>query len=288
VSFSGGECFLVFDRLVCWLSLFKRKLPHLYYWAYTNGLAADQEKLRRLADIGLDELRFNIAASGYDSRHLFEMIRFSTSFFPKVAVEIPSIPQDLDKILTVLPRLDELGVHYLNLHEYILTPGDPNIVGAASASFLLNGHIRMVYDTASRANTTKISRFIEEHGLNMTVNDCSLTLKENQMLQRRVMMGTLFKTEVETVTRDGFLASSLLSKRVLQVQEIQEAWAASEGFNDFSQHLCHPDKIEDPANAGQAVAMLYFVPPMSIDGRRMLYRIEIMDKGCRRYAQTLL
>jgi hypothetical protein len=64
VGFSGGEPFLHPDRLVDWVIWLKAKFPGVYCWAYTNGLLAKEDALRRLSRFGLDELRFNTAAAG--------------------------------------------------------------------------------------------------------------------------------------------------------------------------------------------------------------------------------
>ena len=105
-SFSGGDCFSVYDRLVDWLTRFRNPFPKAYYWAYTSGLLVNKEKLHHLAGIGLNELRFNIAASGYDDPLILNHIESAVSILDHVAVEIPSIPQDFSRLTAVLPVLD--------------------------------------------------------------------------------------------------------------------------------------------------------------------------------------
>ena len=85
VSFSGGECFLVFERLYDWLSFFKKRIPDMYYWVYTNGVAVNNNKLEWLKRAGLDEIRFNIAATGYNSPHVLENISQAARIIENVA-----------------------------------------------------------------------------------------------------------------------------------------------------------------------------------------------------------
>ena len=106
VSFSGGECFMVYDRMLKWLNLFKTNKPELYYWAYTNGIQLNKEQLHELERSGLDELRFNISASGYNDSTVLNNIGEATKIFRHVAVEIPSIPEDYERLVPVLPVLD--------------------------------------------------------------------------------------------------------------------------------------------------------------------------------------
>ena len=49
---------------------------------YTNGIHANRENLRALADAGLDELRFNLGASGCSDRALKTCARQRSSFRP--------------------------------------------------------------------------------------------------------------------------------------------------------------------------------------------------------------
>ena len=98
ISFSGGDCFLVYNRLLEWLTYYKKNLPDFYFWAYTNGLSVDEDKMKQLANSGLNELRFNIAATNYNSTEIIEIIKIATQIFNHVAIEIPSIPSDFNNV----------------------------------------------------------------------------------------------------------------------------------------------------------------------------------------------
>ena len=98
ISFSGGECFLVYDRMIAWLEFLKKQKPELYYWAYTNGINVKREQLEGLRNSGLNELRFNMAATGYNDPNILETITYAKEIFEFVAVEIPSIPEDFEKL----------------------------------------------------------------------------------------------------------------------------------------------------------------------------------------------
>jgi len=64
VGISGGEPFLTFDRTMQFVSTIKRHLgSRVYLWMYTNGILATEERLRKLRDAGLDEIRFDITAN---------------------------------------------------------------------------------------------------------------------------------------------------------------------------------------------------------------------------------
>ena len=279
ISFSGGEVFLVFDRLVDWLTFFKGKRPDMYYWAYTSGLPADDDKMAELARIGLNEIRFNTAATGYDSPFILDKISAATRIFEKVAVEIPSIPADYQKVIDVLPALDHIGVDYLNLHEYILVDDDPQTSSTESGTFILNKNINLRYDIASRKNTKKIMDFCRKHRLRMKVNNCSLQKKENQMLHRRLVFGKIFRREYEHLTADGLLETCLIYPSRITFSQIKRSVQTQPGLAEAEKYFVNPAELSR-AKARQpngTSAKLTFLPPMGIDDKRAILYVKILD-----------
>jgi hypothetical protein len=276
ISFSGGECFIVFDRLMEWLTYFKKRLPGLYYWTYTNGLSADEQKLRNLADAGLNEIRFNIAATRYRSPLILGRIKTAVSLFQEVAVEVPSIPADYEDLTDVLPVLDGMGVEYLNLHEYILVPQDPAY--GAGGECLLSSQMKVRFDRDSLKNTERIKQFCKKHSLRIRLNNCSLRKKQNQLLQRRLMMGSILKYEYEEVNAEGLLETYFLYPKKMNSQEIYHLCQSQTSYRDLRKYLFHPDvvNLRMKEKAG-TYAKLWFTAPLSIDDRRTLLRAELCE-----------
>ncbi len=279
ISFSGGECLLVFDRLIEWLSFFKSRFPDIYYWVYTNGLAVDEDKLGQLARAGLDEIRFNIAATDYDSSAILKKIEMAAKVIENVAIEIPSIPADYPKLIDVLPFLDRIRVKYLNLHEYILMPDDPQSETASAGTFILNHEMKVKYDAYSLQNTERVRRFCQEKKLGIRVNNCSLRKKEIQMSQRRIAMGNIVKRVYEQVTPEGFLKTYIVHPTISSITELRRVMNIKKSFDDFEEYYIHPEDFEknDSHLTGRA-ALLSFLPPMEIGGRKRFYRIEAVSE----------
>ncbi|MFQ5605716.1 MAG: radical SAM protein, partial [bacterium] len=277
VGFSGGDCFLAFERLLQWLSFFKRQSSEGYFWTYTNGLEADECKLIRLADAGLNEIRFNIAATGYDSKKVHQNLTAALKWINNVAVEIPSIPADFDKLTAVLPTLDQAGVKFLNLHEYILTPEDPQKKHARVKTFVLNKEASLHYDADSLQNTEKIKRFCERQGLRILVNSCSLQKKEVQMWRRRLTMGRLFQKKYEVLTSDGLLESYFCYPQKLPEDALQDFLRRP--LAELEPFLVHPQEIQHPRpTKNRTSAKLTFLPPMTKDSHRKMLRVEICNE----------
>lgn len=119
VSFRGGESFLTYDKMLRFLKVLRKELgDQLYIWGYTNGTLVDAKKLKKLADVGLNELRFDKGAAHYDLR----FVRQALGIIPNVTVEIPAVPDEVDLIADSVKALYDQGLSYLNLHQLRLTP----------------------------------------------------------------------------------------------------------------------------------------------------------------------
>jgi pyruvate formate-lyase activating enzyme-like uncharacterized protein len=113
VALSGGEPLLRLDR-VLGLAREVRRLPRrVRLDLYTNGDLLTPETAERLRGAGIDSLRLNLAANGFDLRPVEAAVRF----FPDVAVEIPVVPSLVERIRSLALDLVRLGVPFLILHE---------------------------------------------------------------------------------------------------------------------------------------------------------------------------
>jgi pyruvate formate-lyase activating enzyme-like uncharacterized protein len=189
VSFSGGEPLMDPGPVLEWLSVLRRHLPGLYIWAYTNGLTISPALLAKLAHAGLDELRFNVAATGYRhplaNRILYEAVRH----IPAVGIEIPAIPKHADSILDSLHEWAEGGVKYLNLHELIYESGSnsESMDGIRVPCVMPDGHQCAVDPRSSELILAVLERVATDH-LPLRVNECSMRSKARQARGRRRML----------------------------------------------------------------------------------------------------
>jgi pyruvate formate-lyase activating enzyme-like uncharacterized protein len=172
---------------------------------YTNGLAVDRNKLEELAAAGMDEIRFNIAATGYLSDSIWKKIKIARELFPYVTIEIPSIKNDYESLARAVRFMEETGIDYLNLHDYIQTGTDPDFNESPTACFQLNKTTPIEYAVSSKENTRKIDELCRQNNI-VHVNNCNMEQKEIQMLQRRIMMGNIFNNpEYDSMTADGIV-----------------------------------------------------------------------------------
>ena len=228
ISFSGGEPFAEPEKLFEWIAWFTSRHPERYYWVYTNGLLADAGRLRRLAELGVDEIRFNLAATGYDHPKVLENLAAAVRLFSSVTVEIPAIPDHGARLLASLAGWSALGIQFLNLHELMYEPGTNSAAmpGARWPIVTADGHCSAIHPQ-SRALTLAVMERVQEKGLRLAVNDCSLQSKIRQLRGRRACLAPLVKAPHEKLVRG----------------EVYESTCAYGKGGDV--HFFHPDTLDE-------------------------------------------
>jgi pyruvate formate-lyase activating enzyme-like uncharacterized protein len=208
VGLSGGEPLLTFATTIDFLAKIKREFNDaVYVWMYTNGTLLDEEKAIRLAETGLDEIRFDLTATEYSTKHL----RLALGKIPHVTVEIPAIPEDIAQLKGMVIELDGLGVNFLNLHQMRLTPYNFKNLSHRNYTFL---HGPKVTVLESELTALEIINFVFQRGLRLAVNYCSFHYKSHyQKAAFRKKAAALVLSGQEEINQNGFI-------RLLRLQGI--------------------------------------------------------------------
>ncbi|MBI2899276.1 MAG: radical SAM protein [Planctomycetes bacterium] len=184
LSYSGGEPLQYLDRVLEWARHFARTRPDVYQWIYTNGLLVTEENASRLADAGIREIRFNLAATDY-SRKVLDRMEAARRRVERLCVEVPVMHWQLQGLLRTLPILDDLGVDFLNLHELRLH-GSSRLHYEKEA-LIDPGQIYRNADYSdlpfylpSLIDIYEAIRFIEDRNLRIIYNECG---SRNYLLQ---------------------------------------------------------------------------------------------------------
>lgn len=228
ISFSGGEPFSRPQTLFDWIAKFKALCPDKYYWVYTNGLLASEEYVRRLGELGIDEIRFNLAATGYTHRAVLKNVAAAARYIPNLTVEIPAIPEHRPKLLAALSTWSALGVRFLNLHELMYEPGTnaAALPGPRRAVVTADGHHTEIHPE-SRALMLAVMQRVNADHLPLSVNDCSLQSKLRQLRGRRRSLAPLMKAAHERMIDD----------------EAYETYCVYE--DDTHYRFCHPEALPE-------------------------------------------
>lgn len=199
VSFSGGEPLLYFNRTLNYLKALRQKCsPNLYIWMYTNGILADESKLRALADENLNEIRFDIGATGFS----LDKVKMAKGIIPVVSIEIPSIPEEKDKIIGLLPQMVEAGVTNLNLHHLRLTQHNANNLTKRNYT-IMNAERPLVLESEMAA--LEIINEAQKQNLKIGINYCSFHFKNRfQKAGYRKIINQKIFPEAE-ITENGYI-----------------------------------------------------------------------------------
>ncbi len=199
-SFSGGEPLLVFDRTLHFLQTIRKHCsPDLYIWMYTNGILADEAKFKALAEAGINEVRFDIGATDYHLKGL----RKASGLIPNLTVEIPAVPEEVDRMKEIIPQLIDAGVTNLNLHQLRLTSHNVTKLSQHAYTYLHGEHPTVL---ESELAALEIIRFVDENKLDIGVNYCNFQYKNRfQKAGYRSKVASRVTTGSETVTENGFV-----------------------------------------------------------------------------------
>lgn len=155
---------------------------------YTNGTLATAENLRALGEAGLDELRFNLGASGCADR-VIENIGLAKRYIPAVGIETPMTPGLYRAFLAKKQAILATGLDFVNCAELHLNANNlANYEGEPMYMTRL-GYLSPIW---SRELTLKLMRLAGEEGWAAVVHDCSNHTKFARDLNLRAKEGGWF------------------------------------------------------------------------------------------------
>jgi len=197
-SLSGGEPFLTFDRTLLFLRKIKGRYgSEVYLWLYTNGIAASRENLEALNAAGLDEIRFDLSASRYDLRK----VSLAAGILHTVTVEIPAIPEDFERLKSLVSELRDLGIRFLNLHQLRCTPHNLRNLARRGYTFLHGAKVTVL---ESELTALRLLEFATRHSIQLPINYCSFAYKNRfQTMGHRKRFAPFVCKPFEDVTAVG-------------------------------------------------------------------------------------
>lgn len=236
-SISGGEPLLTLDKSVRFVRSIKKHFGDtMHVWLYTNGILATVENIRRLADAGLNEIRFDIGATNYNYRQL----EHAVGVIPTVTVEIPAVPEDGERLKDLLPSLYDTGVQYLNLHQLRLTPYNYDKLVVRGYRFL---HGEKVTVLDSELTALDILCHAKRNNIELPINYCSFPYKNRfQSLAARRRNGSFIQKSHEELTENGFIRTLTLAGDTEILARLCSS-LTQDGCDSALWQLSSPDKL---------------------------------------------
>lgn len=226
-SFSGGEPFLKFKEVLLFIKKIRERLGKgIYIWVYTNGDLVDKNKLKALKEVGLNEIRFDIAARKYS----LNAVKMAAGIIDRVTVEIPAIPDDFETLKKVLPEMKALGVAHLNLHQLNATQQCYRAFIKRGYTFLHQPNIAVL---ESEMTALRLIQYVLDKNIGLSVNYCTPSYKHRfQKKGYRKRFQSYIIEKYEDLTESGFI-------RRLSVQDVPEKLRKL--ISGFQKKRCHND-----------------------------------------------
>ena len=171
----GGEPMMpgVLERILPQIQYFHEAYPTYHQWMYTNGTFATNDNMRRLYDVGIRELRFNLSATQFD-RKVIARMKEARRIFDQVCLEIPMTRKNYESLLETADEILDTGLDQMNLAEFIV--GEHHLAQAEK----LQGEGRLYSykgficsPVKSRRYTYEVIRRAVKEKWPVVINDCS-------------------------------------------------------------------------------------------------------------------
>jgi uncharacterized protein len=226
VGFSGGEPLLELRRLLAHITAIRKEFGQSFYlWMYTNGDLLDRKILTRLRDAGLNEIRVDISARNYD----LAPVALAKKYIPMVTVEIPAIPEDLDRLKRTVPKMEAIGVDFLNIHQLQACEFNYQAFRQRRYHFL---HQQGVPVFESELAALEMLVFAMKHSLHLPIQYCCVAYKDRfQGRGLRMRRAQRVRRSFEEITPAGYFRFFCVSDSTVQmermVHRLQEAHCPS-------------------------------------------------------------
>ena len=155
---------------------------------YTNGTLATEETLRALGEAGLDEIRFNLGASGVADSVIANM-KLAKRLIRYVGIETPITPEFIKAFFLKKQAILDAKPDFFNCAELHLNANNIGNYAGENLYISRHGYISPVW---SREWTMKLMKAADAEKWDMVVHDCSNDTKFARDLNLRGKEGGWF------------------------------------------------------------------------------------------------
>jgi uncharacterized protein len=217
LALTGGEPLLYKEDTIEFFRHAKHSYPKAFTRLYTSGDHIDEGILNELKETKLDEIRFSIRLHDQEKgiQHTLDRIKLAQKYIPKVMVEMPIVPGELDVMKEVLKELDRVGIFAINLLEFCYPYYNTDVFNQKSYAVKKYPY-RVLYNywyagglpiSKSELDCLDLIDFAIDENLSMGVHYCSLENKHTgQIYQNHKGQG--FQEMLYFSKKDYFLKSA--------------------------------------------------------------------------------
>ena len=186
IGYGGGEPLLYIERIKDYAREITALDSGLYQYVYTNGKLVTKSIIQELREVGIQEVRFNLAATDF-SQEIINKMECARKIMPFLTIEIPVLKDTAQKLKKNIGRFIDIGVDQISLSEVLVNlyneryfRNEPCYYTACtSLEEIKNGigipgilrHDR--YPIWSRNVTYDVMEIVAKEKWPITINDCS-------------------------------------------------------------------------------------------------------------------
>ncbi|MBT3219861.1 MAG: radical SAM protein [Proteobacteria bacterium] len=165
----------------------------IYQHLYTNGTLCTRDNLKTFASAGLDEIRFNLAATNC-SDQVIEAMHWARELYPCLCVESPMVPEYFDHFKKKWREILGTGVSHIHCAEVHLNGNNFTKFHGEPMYQYSRGYIsplssrRLTYDLMDLA--------VAEGWKNVTIHDCSNEAKFYRGASNEVFGANSYEAEL--------------------------------------------------------------------------------------------
>ena len=199
---TGGDPLLCIDRTINAIRMLKEhfgKEHHIHL--YTSTM--DVEKVSRLIDAGLDEIRFHPRTEDWsDMRRtpLSEIVKMDID----VGIEVPALPDHEDALSSLIAYAGSIGIKFINLNELEFSESNWDMMGE------MGYELKDETSAAILGSEQTAMRMLERYP-NIPIHFCSSAFKDGVQLRNRLIRrANHIAKEYDVVTEDGTILKGLI------------------------------------------------------------------------------
>ena len=186
ISYVYLEPFMEIEKYYGAVKIFHEAGIHQHL--YTNGIHANRENLKALAEAGLDEIRFNLGAS-HCADQVIENMAIAREYFLMVGIETPMTPEFYEEFFRKKDKILAGGLDFINCAELHLNENNIDNYAGENLYFCRQGYISPIF---SRNLTLQFMKTADVEAWPLLVHDCSNRTKFARDLNLRAKEGGWF------------------------------------------------------------------------------------------------
>ncbi|RLF49303.1 MAG: radical SAM protein [Thermoplasmata archaeon] len=204
---TGGDPLFVIEKSVHYIKILKEVFGTAHHiHLYTSQ--TDEDKIKRLAHAGLDEIRFHPPPQtwGKISNDYKKAIKLSQKLGLSAGFEVPSIPDMKKQLLSLIKSAQEVGADFINLNE--LEFSETNVAELNKRGYSVKDEI-----SAAVKGSEELAYQILNMDFDIPIHYCSASFKDSIQLRRRIKnRAKSVARPYDIITDDGTLLRGVIEE----------------------------------------------------------------------------